>query len=274
MMGRRVALTYGNLAAMSPTTSSARGKPKELFAKVEELLGGLMAAATGGAFSNDEYQQLRKELLAVPRLKEHLPAFLRTCRDTGAFLSFIKPTSPHWEGRRQYLRAAFEPALSVLEVEITSPTGESVANAIAKLDSEHMAEAWRKALDRVVDDPEGAITAARTLVESVCKHVLDEARVHYDEKDDLPKLYGLTAELLNLSPSQHTEQIFKQILGGCKSVVEGLGALRNKLSDAHGKGKAAPKPSARHAQLAVNLAGTMATFIVSTWEARSIVSNG
>ena len=90
-------------------------------------------------------------------------------------------------------------------------------------------------------------------------------------ENDLPKLYGLTAELLNLSPSQHTEQIFKQILGGCKSVVEGLGALRNKLSDAHGKGKKAPKPSPRHAELAVNLAGAMATFIVSTWEAQTKV---
>jgi hypothetical protein len=257
---------------MSPAAAPKQGKPKELFAKVEELLGGLIAAATGGGFSNEEYQRLRKELLAVPRVKEQLPSFLRTCRDTSAFWSFIKPVDPHWEGRRQYLRSAFEPTLAMLETEAASPTEENVSKAIAKLDSEHIAEAWRKALDRMNDDPEGAITAARTLVESVCKHVLDEGRVHYDEKDDLPKLYGMTAELLKLSPSQHTEQIFKQILGGCKSVVEGLGALRNKLSDAHGKGKRAPKPSPRHAELAVNLAGSMATFIVSTWEARNTVS--
>jgi len=159
--------------------------------------------------------------------------------------------------------------LSFLETEVDYPSADGVATAIAKLDSEHVANAWQKALDRRSDDPEGAITAARTLVESVCKHILDTAGTGYDEKDDLPRLYSLTAEQLNLSPSQHTEQIFKQILGGCKSVVEGLGALRNKLSDAHGKGKKAAKPSARHAELAVNLAGSMATFMVSTWEARS-----
>jgi hypothetical protein len=51
-------------------------------------------------------------------------------------------------------------------------------------------------------------------------------------------------------------------------VVEGLGALRNRLSDAHGKGTAGVKPAPRHAELAVNLAGTMATFLVATWEAR------
>jgi hypothetical protein len=101
-------------------------------------------------------------------------------------------------------------------------------------------------------------------LESVCKHLLDEMAVVYDDKADLPKLYGLTAASLNLAPSQHTEQVFKQILGGCHSVVEGLGALRNRLSDAHRRGKAGVRPQPRHAQLAVNLAGSMATFLVET----------
>jgi len=254
---------------MSPISTRKLATLNELFAKVEELLRGLIAAATGGQFGNDEYHRLRQELLANTRLKEKLPSFVRTCRDTSAFWSFIKPRYTHWEERRQFLRGEFEPALSMLETDMACPTEEAVSVAIAKLDSEHVADAWRKALDRRSDDPEGAITAARTLIESVCKHILDERGVAYEEKDDLPKLYGLTAEQLKLGPSQHTEQIFKQILGGCKSVVEGLGALRNKLSDAHGKGKKSAKPSSRHAQLAVNLAGSMATFIVSTWEARS-----
>jgi hypothetical protein len=119
-------------------------------------------------------------------------------------------------------------------------------------------------LARRDDDSEGAITAARSLLETVCKHLLDELGEQYDDKADLPKLYGTTAAKLNLAPSQHTEQVFKQILGGCHSVVEGVGALRNRLSDAHGKGKSAPRPQARHAQLAVNLAGAMAMFLVET----------
>lgn len=242
---------------------------KNLIAKVEALLDGLISAATGGVFDNSDFQCLRGDLLAVPQLKSKLPSFLRTCRDTGAFWSFIKPKFAHWEERRQYLRGEFEPALEFLELGMHYPSADGVTAAIAKLDSEHVADAWQKALERRSDDPEGAITAARTLLESVCKHILDATNVSYDDKDDLPKLYGLTAAQLNLSPSQHTEQIFRQILGGCKSVIEGLGALRNKLSDAHGKGKKAVKPSPRHAELAVNLAGSMATFLVSTWEARS-----
>ena len=77
------------------------------------------------------------------------------------------------------------------------------------------------------------------------------------------------AKRLNLAPEQHVEQVFKQILGGCTSVVEGLGALRNKMGDAHGKNARAVRPATRHAELAVNLAGSMALYLVATFEARA-----
>src|SRR6266699_1503228 len=55
----------------------------------------------------------------------------------------------------------------------------------------------------------------------------------------------MVAERLHIAPSQHTEDAFRRILGGCTSVVEGLGTLRNKIGDAHGKGgkpvRAAPR---------------------------------
>ena len=70
---------------------------------------------------------------------------------------------------------------------------------------------------------------------------------------------------MNLSPDQHTEQVFKQILGGCSSIVNGLGSLRNSLGDAHGKGIGHVRPSSRHARLAVNLSGSMALFLAETY---------
>jgi hypothetical protein len=254
-----------------PTSSPNSKKSlttEELLEKVVRLQDLLTSAATGGGYDDKEYRSLREELLQVPRLRRRLPSFLTRSRSIAVFWAYIKPKFAHYQERRNYLADEFEPSLQLLEAEEKSPNEESVSETIARLDSHHIADAWRKATQRLTDDPEGAITAARTLVESVCKHILDESGVVYDEKDDLPRLYGLTAEQLSLSPGQQTEQIFKQILGGCKSVVEGLGALRNKLSDAHGKGQKSYKPSLRHAELAVNLAGSMATFIVSTWGAR------
>jgi hypothetical protein len=149
-----------------------------------------------------------------------------------------------------------------------TPSDAVAAAILLRIDAEHVSDAWQKALDRRAADPEGAITAARSLLETVCKFILDEEHVMYSDTIDLPGLYQLTANKLRLGPSQHTEQIFKRVLGSCQNVVVGLGALRNKLSDSHGKSKQAVKPAARHAELAVNLAGTMATFLVATWDAR------
>jgi hypothetical protein len=60
--------------------------------------------------------------------------------------------------------------------------------------------------------------------------------------------------------------VFKRILSGCSNIVGGLGELRNKVSDAHGKGRKAVKPHIRHAELAVNFAGSMAVFLIKTFE--------
>jgi hypothetical protein len=123
-------------------------------------------------------------------------------------------------------------------------------------------------MERRATEPAGAITLARTLLEDVCKWILSEANETWKETDDLPALYRKLSKVLKLAPDEHTEAVFKQILGSCQSVVESLGALRNKLSDAHSSGPKRARPQPRHAELAVNLAGAMAMFLVATWEAR------
>jgi hypothetical protein len=150
------------------------------------------------------------------------------------------------------------------------PADELISQVLSSFDERGVHTAWEKALSRRSADPDGAITAAKTLLETVCKHILDEAGEAYGENDDLPKLYKAAAVHLNLAPSQHTEETFKVILGSCEQVVGRLAAIRNKLGDAHGQGRTRFRPSPRHAELAVNLAGTMAMFLVSTWNARKL----
>ena len=58
------------------------------------------------------------------------------------------------------------------------------------------------------------------------------------------------------------------------SIVTGLGELRNKLGDAHGRASKNVKPLQRHGELAVNLAGTMAMFIFRTYRERFGVELG
>lgn len=106
---------------------------------------------------------------------------------------------------------------------------------------------------------------ARTLLEDVCLHLLDRMGAPHNPKDDLPKLYHRLATLLNLAPAGHVEEIFKIILGSATSLVGALGRLRNEVGDAHGQGPGGWRPAARHATLAVNMAGGMALFLVQTW---------
>jgi hypothetical protein len=185
------------------------------------------------------------------------------------FWQFIKYEYSTYAERRQFIWGAFNPILEYLEAGVTHPAQKTINEVLESFDADSIHYAWSIALERKASDPEGAITISRTILESVCKHILDEEGVDYDAGSiELSELYKRTAQKLNMAPEQHGEQIFKQILGGCSGIVSGLGALRNKFGDAHGKGKRVVKPHARHAELAVNLAGAMAQFLVSTYESR------
>lgn len=165
-------------------------------------------------------------------------------------------------------RISGSPIYEVRAASIGTPADAPISATLKSFDPDHIHDRWTSALERRATDPAGAITLARTLLEDVCKWVLNEAKVEFKEGDDLPVLYRRLAKMLKLAPDDHTEQVFKQILGSCQSVVESLGSLRNKLSDAHSPGPKRARPQARHAELAVNLAGAMATFLVATWQSR------
>ncbi|TWA12162.1 abortive infection Abi-like protein [Sinorhizobium medicae] len=165
-------------------------------------------------------------------------------------------------------RMSGSPVYQVQAAALGSPADVAISEALAAYDADTIHARWTQALDRRDTDPEGAITLARTLLEDVCKWIIVEAGEEYEEKDDLPVLYKRLAKILKLAPDDHNETVFRQILGSCQSVVESLGSLRNKISDAHSRGPKRVRPAPRHAQLAVNLSGTMATFLVDTWNAR------
>lgn len=165
-------------------------------------------------------------------------------------------------------RMSGSPIYTVDAAAIGSPADAAISDTLAKFEPEQVHARWTAAMDRRSDDPAGAITLARTLLEDVCRWLLHDLDIPAADQDDLPTLYRKLSKALKLAPDDHSEQVFKQILGNCQSVVESLGALRNKLGDAHGGGPKRARPAARHAELAVNLAGSMATFLVATWETR------
>lgn len=240
---------------------------QELSEKLETFQNLLISYATGGQVDEVEFKRYREELLADSLVGSRLPRFLRTNRDLRQFWAFIKQQSPSYQGRREFLWGEFRPLLEELEARVSAPSEHAVTDALGVLNSDTVHEAWRRALERRHDDPDGAITSARSLLETVCKHILDERGMRYDETLDWPKLWKLTADQLNISPGPDTEPILRQIFSGCVSVVQGVGAMRSKMGDAHGKRASTPRAQPRHAELAVNLAGAAATFLIASWEA-------
>jgi len=241
--------------------------PTDRLERAMTFRNGLVSLCEGWAKMDDRvYSTLRREFMKDPVTVSLLPQFVKTAQDRGAMWAYMKDFNGQWEPRRQMVRNEFAPLIDALE------RGPALADAlitdgIKSYDALGVKEAWNKALARRDTDPAGAITAARTLLETVCKHLLEDANGNpeYRQNDDLPKLYRLASERLSIAPSQHSEDAFKRILGSAASIVEGLGTLRNKLGDAHAPtGRMPVKVAPRHAALAVNLAGSMALFLIET----------
>lgn len=237
--------------------------------RAESLQYQMVCIATGGASLPNEYQELRRFFVESPLYNNLIPSFVKTNRNVDQFWQFIKFKFSTYAERREYIWSEFQVLMENLEGKNKAPADEDISDVLKRFDEGGVHNVWMKALERRHTDPEGAITSSRTLLETVCKHILDEMEVPYNNKNiEMSELYRLVSKKLNLSSDQHSENIFKQILGGCSAIVNGLGTLRNRLGDAHGKGRMAVKPSPRHAELAVNLAGSMALFLISTWHSQ------
>lgn len=118
---------------------------------------------------------------------------------------------------------------------------------------------WTKAKARLQNDPDGAITAARTMLESLCKIMISEQGGTYTNKDELPVLYKKAVVGIQITPGSQTEEEYKKLGGACSTVVNSLCCIRNREGDSHVAVQAARQV---HAKFAVNLSGSLATFLI------------
>lgn len=128
---------------------------------------------------------------------------------------------------------------------------------------EYIKEQIEKCEDKIMNhDYDGAITNARTLLESVCLFILEENRISYKSDGNITKLYKEVSKVLKMDPSLFEDDCFKQILSGIISIINGLSNLRNVISDAHGRSKTNYyKPTKQQAILAVNVAKVISEYI-------------
>lgn len=113
-------------------------------------------------------------------------------------------------------------------------------------------------------DFDGAITTARTLLESVLVEI--EERLtgrRQDHKRDLQGQFTVVRKLMRIDEERaDLDANFKTVIKGLVQVVNGLAPLRNKMGDGHARER---KPAAHHARFVVNAAKTVASFLVESY---------
>lgn len=134
---------------------------------------------------------------------------------------------------------------------------ESVEEAIDWLNLDSVRAEIERARSQAESDPEDAVTAACSAVESVCKCLLDEMGEPYPKRQDISGLVKELSKHLNLSPGKYVANDINQILSGLISVTSGIGALRTHGGDAHGRGRKKAPVDARIARLAIHAASTV-----------------
>jgi len=121
---------------------------------------------------------------------------------------------------------------------------------------------WMTAASRIPSSPAGAITAARTLLESTCKTILSELVEVPDSSGDLGRLYKQVRVKLGIDPKQGASQAVHQMVNGLIQVVDGLAGLSNSAGDRHGLVGGTKITELSFASLAVHAAGTVCVFLV------------
>lgn len=220
--------------------------------------------ATGTKTSYEDYEKGRDTILSEPSLHGIIPKWIILHRYGSQFWSFISTKFSTYKDRRNFLLSSFEELINSTKNEGCQPIEFSLYKILGKVNCDNIETIWKKIYSRREDDPEGAITATKTVLESTLKYILEELGKKYTDADDLPTLYRNVSNELHLSPGRHNDKIFKQILQGISSVIIGFSSLRNKYGDAHGKGNTYAKPERRHAELAINLSGAMCVFLLET----------
>ena len=131
--------------------------------------------------------------------------------------------------------------------------------------SEFISDNVAKCEERIQSkDFSGAVTSARSLLESVLKHLYKEMFTQEAHNLDLPELYKQVSKELNLHPtSSKLDEGLKKITGGLHTAVVGLSEVRNEASDAHSLKYAIEE---HHAVLVVNNAKTICQFLYQSYK--------
>ncbi len=123
---------------------------------------------------------------------------------------------------------------------------------------------FERSLQHVVADPATAITAASSMIESMCKVYLEDRGIPPPAKQDISHLWKDVSRHVGFDPGSKGDEDIRRVLSGLVSVVTGIGALRTHAGSAHGRGRKKYRLEPRHARLAIQASQTIVAFLLET----------
>lgn len=149
----------------------------------------------------------------------------------------------------------------------------ALSSAAEALDLDTVKRDLDRALESAEKDPEDAVTAACSVVESVCRSILIGSELGLPAKQDISGLYRAVREPLGLSPTKEgvpdlIAEDVRSTLSGLVTAVQSIGALRTHGGDAHGRERGFRRIDARIARLAIHSASAVCLFLIETWQLR------
>jgi Abortive infection C-terminus len=169
------------------------------------------------------------------------------------------------------VRTRFFDLVGRIEAGFAPPVLGSLSGAAEVLNFDTVSRDLERALASAQHDPEDAVTAACSTVESVCRSILIEVGESLPDKKDIKALFGAVRKPLGLGADRPDldpliVDDIRKILSGLATVVEGIGALRTHGGDAHGRERGYTRLDRRIASLAIHAASTIALFLIETWQ--------
>jgi len=163
--------------------------------------------------------------------------------------------------------------VQLCQLTVAAPVVSTFAETLIALDFDTVQRDLDRALRSAQDDPEDAVTAACSVVESVCRTILVESHLELPARQDIASLYRAVREPLGLSPTKDgvpdlIADDVRNVLSGLVTAVQGIGALRTHGGDAHGRERGYRRIDTRIAKLSIHSASAVALFLIETWQLR------
>jgi hypothetical protein len=215
-----------------------------------------------------EYEKARLIIFKICKEENmDVPIVIKTCLEMEEFLTYIYDGNTNQNEVFLIIQETFNPFIDIVrQRSITVQFLPVEFNPPSYLTYNHIRDELKKCDIKILEhDYAGAITNARSLLEGVFKEIIFTITgEHPNSKNDLVKLSNDARKALNLDPSkQEIVEPLKQVITGLASTVQGLGTIRNVVSDSHSRKY---EPDAHHAILVVNASKTIASFIFGTFQ--------